>query len=156
MKAIRKIILIIFLFLVPVSLTANDETHLNLDRAILEQSRCLALNLYHEARGEPLKGILGVAHTTINRTKHKDFPDTVCGVVYQKNQFSWTGAKQKNINRQVYNRMYNISMAVMAGELKDPKFKSTIYFHSTNVYPEWASRMERVTQVGNHVFYSHK
>lgn len=145
-----------FLFLVPISLVEAVKTDLTHSQATLKQARCLTLNLYHEARGEPFEGILAVAQTTINRTKHKNFPDTICEVVYQKNQFSWTAAKQKNINRQAYQKMYNISMAVMTGELKNPKFKTTIYFHNTNVYPEWAGRMKRVTQIGNHVFYSHK
>lgn len=51
---------------------------------------CLAANLYFEARGEPLKGQLAVAKVTLNRVKSKQYPDSICAVVFQKHQFSWT------------------------------------------------------------------
>jgi len=51
---------------------------------------CLALNIYHEARGETFEGKLAVAAVTLNRVRHKRFPDGVCEVVWQPRQFSWT------------------------------------------------------------------
>ena len=44
---------------------------------------CLALNLYHEARGESLAGNLAVGFVTMNRVADPRYPDTVCGVVKQ-------------------------------------------------------------------------
>src|SRR5882672_11161357 len=61
---------------------------------------CLARNVYFEARGEPTAGQYAVAEVTMNRKASGRYPDTVCGVVYQKNwdplrkryvgAFSWT------------------------------------------------------------------
>lgn len=51
---------------------------------------CLAENVYHEARGESVEGQLAVALVTLGRTLFPEYPKDVCGVVYQKNQFSWT------------------------------------------------------------------
>lgn len=155
MKRLRNIVLSLFL-VIPTLIGANDQTDLKPDTAIFKQAQCLATNLYFEARGEPFTGIVGVAQTTINRTKHKNFPNTVCEVVHQKNQFSWTTTKQKISNRKLYDKMYNISVAVMTGNIHNPKFTNTIYFHNTAVTPDWSSRMKRVTQVGNHIFYAHK
>jgi N-acetylmuramoyl-L-alanine amidase len=49
---------------------------------------CLALNVYHEARGETVEGQVAVAMVTMNRAGW----DTrnVCPTVYKPRQFSWT------------------------------------------------------------------
>src|SRR5881227_4294028 len=62
--------------------------------------RCLAQNVYFEARGEPVAGQYAVAEVTMNRKASGRYSDTVFGVVYQKNwdpirkryvgAFSWT------------------------------------------------------------------
>lgn len=44
---------------------------------------CLALNIYFEARGEPLQGKLAVGYVVINRVGDKEFPANVCQVVQQ-------------------------------------------------------------------------
>ena len=51
---------------------------------------CLIQNGYHEARGESLLGIVAVTEVVLNRVDDNRWPDTVCEVVWQKNQFSWT------------------------------------------------------------------
>src|SRR5712672_2079344 len=61
---------------------------------------CLAQNVYFEARGEPLEGQYAVAEVTLNRTRSRYFPHTVCEVVHEARwdtirrrfvaHFSWT------------------------------------------------------------------
>ena len=58
-----------------------------------KQHNCLALNIYHEARGERVEGQIAVAHVTMNRVNHEKWPSTICEVVYQPKQFSWTHDK---------------------------------------------------------------
>ena len=55
-----------------------------------EKIDCMTANIYHEARGESIKGQYAVAHVTMNRVHHEQFPDTVCEVVFQPKQFSWS------------------------------------------------------------------
>ncbi len=56
---------------------------------------CLALTIYHEARGESELGKLAVGHVVMNRTRSALFPASVCAVVWQggqqlhRCQFSW-------------------------------------------------------------------
>ena len=59
---------------------------------------CLALNIYHEARGEPIEGQRAVASVTLNRTLDPRWPSTVCGVVYDPQQFSWTSHPRLSLN----------------------------------------------------------
>ena len=51
---------------------------------------CLALNVYFEARSEPMIAQFAVAQVTMNRVASEKYPDNVCDVVWQKKQFSWT------------------------------------------------------------------
>lgn len=43
-----------------------------------------------EDRGAGVGGCYNVMHVVMNRVKSPDFPNTVKGVVFQKNAFSWT------------------------------------------------------------------
>lgn len=50
----------------------------------------LIQNVYHESRGEPLKGQLAVAQVTLARLLARKFGKTLADVVFAQNQFSWT------------------------------------------------------------------
>ena len=56
---------------------------------------CLALNVYHEARNQPIEGQLAVAHVTLNRLDDPSFPSTICEVVFRSRHFSWTNDPAK-------------------------------------------------------------
>jgi N-acetylmuramoyl-L-alanine amidase len=137
---------------------------------IAEAVMCLALNLYHEARGEPREGQLAVAHVVLNRVKNPSYPDNICDVVYQGKmgtnentkvkaksrfcQFSWTcdGKKRKIRNVEKFNRLYDLAEKVIAGETKDPT-RGALFFHTPAVNPKWADERKKVRQIGQHVFY---
>ena len=67
----------------------------------VEETYCMSLNIYYEARGEGWKGKTAVAHVVQNRVAHEKYPDTICDVVKSgvkhpngmmkkhKCQFSW-------------------------------------------------------------------
>ncbi|MDO4541584.1 MAG: LysM peptidoglycan-binding domain-containing protein, partial [Bacillota bacterium] len=48
----------------------------------------MAKMIYGEARGESYSGQVAVGAVIINRIKSPDFPNTMAGVLFQKNQFS--------------------------------------------------------------------
>lgn len=54
-----------------------------------QDAHWLALNIYHEGRGEVLKGQMAIAFVTMNRVHHRRFPDTIKDVVQDPGQFSW-------------------------------------------------------------------
>ncbi len=47
----------------------------------------LARLIYAEARGEPYKGKVAVGAVALNRVRSSQFPNTLSGVIYQKNAF---------------------------------------------------------------------
>ena len=71
----------------------HSMTVLGLDRnsyADKEQIYCGAQNAYFESQGEPDLGMVAVSQVVINRAKDNRWPDTICEVVWQDKQFSWT------------------------------------------------------------------
>lgn len=51
--------------------------------------KALATAIHNEARGESVAGKKAIAHVIMNRVKHKEFPNTVNGVIAQRGQFQW-------------------------------------------------------------------
>lgn len=47
------------------------------------------MNLFYEARNQPLTGQRKVLDVVMNRVRNSNFPSSVCGVVSEKKQFSW-------------------------------------------------------------------
>ena len=52
---------------------------------------CLALNIYFEARNQPVMGQIGVSMVVLNRVNSTDYPDNVCDVIYQGKHSKITG-----------------------------------------------------------------
>ena len=61
----------------------SSNPELFLEHGLDETAGCLALAIYHEARGEAEIGQIAVAQVILNRAKSRKYPATVCGVVYQ-------------------------------------------------------------------------
>jgi len=117
---------------------------------------CLAMNIYHEARGETVKGKLAVAAVTMNRVKSKYYPDTVCGVVWQSKQFSWTGTKTEHhaVNEtQAWVNAIEIAQMFIDGGNWEGVGEAT-HYHTIAVSPNWKNDDQLIGQVGNHLFYA--
>lgn len=128
----------------PISISSEDLT-------------CLAKNIYYEAPQEPYLGKLAVATVTMNRVRHPQFPKTVCGVVYQRNnrgcQFSWTCGPKARFNQKVYNQSLDIARDVLTNNAQVVSLENALYFHNTKVNPNWTFA-KKIIQIGNHIFYS--
>ena len=125
-----------------------------------EQS-CLATALYFEARGEPVKGQAAVAQVILNRVRNPDYPDTICGVVYQnvnwrnRCQFSFAcdGKRDRVRSPGHYRTAEEVSLAVTAGKIWIPEVGSSTHYHATYVNPRWSRTMKRMKKIGLHIFY---
>jgi len=121
---------------------------------------CLARNIYFEARNESVFGQHMVAWTTLNRVKHKRWRSTVCGVVYQRKQFSWTikYSKSKTYNKVAYKRAVLIAKDTLHEFYTGGKDLSNgaLFYHADYVNPSWNKKLIRLTQVDTHIFYKHK
>lgn len=61
-----------------------------------DKMMCMVCNIYFEARGESHLGKLAVGRTTLTRITHAEYPDSICAVVWQNGQFSWTADRHSN------------------------------------------------------------
>ena len=114
---------------------------------------CLALAVYHEARGEPLIGQKAVAEVVMNRVASPRYPNTVCKVVHQRKQFSWTMFKR--LKRQKLRHDWKTLMVAtlaLKGQLID-KTGGATHYHALYVQPYWAEVLPFTVQIGTHLFY---
>ncbi len=123
---------------------------------ILEALTCLALNVYHEARSEPLTGQIAVAQVTLNRVASPRYPDEVCDVVWQRKQFSWThdGKSDKPRDAKAWAQAQEVASIVYHNTLTlDELTPETLHYHADWVTPHWAHNQQPVTRIGSHIFY---
>lgn len=114
---------------------------------------CLAEAIYHEARGESVKGQAAVAEVVLNRVDSNKFASSVCGVVNQPKQFSYTIGGPKPIrNKSAYMRAREIAQKALAGAPRVLTGGAT-YFHTPAVSPSWSRRFQRTVRIGQHIFY---
>ena len=113
---------------------------------------CLALNIYHEARGEPLDGQVAVAMVTMNRANWQ--ASSICDVVYERKQFSWTHRVHNPSPREpaAWARAKRVASRVLDGE-HDDVTRGATHFHSRAVQPVWRHALKKTTTIGRHVFY---
>ncbi len=117
------------------------------------ETLCLAKNIYYESRGEPLAGKLAVAQVTLNRVGSGSFGNTICKVVYQKNQFSWTKKPHKLIYNEAWTQALSIAETAIEDGVALPNFNA-LYFHNYSVKPKWAKKKRKVAKIGSHSFYT--
>lgn len=118
-----------------------------------EEMRCLAVAVYYESKGEPLEGQLAVAQVILNRRDSGRFASSICGVVYQRGQFSFTWDKRPDrpANSEMWRAAQAIAVIAATDDWREIVPQAT-HFHARRVSPGW-NRLQRVSAVGNHVFY---
>lgn len=125
------------------------------------EQKCLAEGIYFEARGETLKGQAAVGQVILNRVRNPAFPDTICGVVFQNDnwrnrcQFSFAcdGRKETIHSPEHWKIAKEVAMAVTAGKIWLDEVGSSTHYHAVYVHPRWARTMQRKVRIGLHVFY---
>lgn len=121
---------------------------------------CLTAAVYYEARSEPPDGQRAVAQVVLNRVRHRAFPGSICGVVFQGSQrrtgcqFSFTcdGAMRRPREPGAWARAREVAEAALAGHVHAPVGLAT-HFHTTAIRPWWAASMRHAVTVGSHIFY---
>ena len=117
--------------------------------AVDDQLRCLATAIYFEARSEPIEGQLAVAQVVRNRARSGRFPASLCGVVYQRSQFSFSHSRAPD-NRAQWMRAVKVAAIAIADGWREIA-PNALYFHAARVSPGW--NRERVARIGNNIFY---
>jgi N-acetylmuramoyl-L-alanine amidase len=151
---------------------------------IAEALMCLALNAYHEARDQDIRGMVAVSQVVMNRVESDLFPDDVCEVVMQgptreswktrqyidideedreyypirhRCQFSWycDGKDDTPYEEKAWGQARLVANGVYYQKLY-PLVGDALWYHADYVTPEWAESKREVAQIGNHIFYERK
>lgn len=107
----------------------------------------LANLIYCEAGGEPYEGQVAVGAVVMNRVMSGAFPNTISGVIYQKNQFepALTGRLALALSRDdATQSCYQAAEAAMAGE---SPVGNCLFFRTP--IPEITPKY----RIGGHIFY---
>ena len=111
---------------------------------------CLTKVILYEAGAESRTGQVAVAQVVLNRVESPRFPNSICGVIYQRGQFSSIRSFSPPRNAR-WNRAMALARDVLDGH--DPVVGEALYFHAMRVRPAYVRSRTRVATIGNHVFY---
>ncbi|MBB3948757.1 cell wall hydrolase [Aureimonas jatrophae] len=115
----------------------------------MSSQECLARAMYFESNRSSEEGMLAVGTVVMNRLQSGKYPESVCGVVGQKNQFapgvlSKPMAKGRDLAMRTAGR-------VLKGE-RHPRVAKAMFFHTAGYsYPY--TNMHYVTIQGGNAFY---
>ncbi len=124
-----------------------------------KEMEILALNMYHEARGEGRTAMQMVGEVTLNRVASGEYPDTICGVVYQKGQFSWVTKKDHTpYEKEAWETALEIAHDLLNQDIGNLYIFDNGATHFANLEvlrnpPRWTRTFDKVTKVGSHTFY---
>ena len=128
-----------------------------------DEVKALALNMYFEARGDgkttaqKIQAMQMVGEVTLNRVASDNYPNSICGVVYQSHQFSWTTRKDKVPHEEDSWLIANIiANDLVAGDIDYFDNQATHFINPSRVdeMPRWTRRLEVVAKTKNHIFYT--
>ena len=122
-----------------------------------EQSNCIAVAVYHEARGESVEGQLAVARVIMNRAASGKYPPSWCATVKQPWQFSFVNPRTgqfpyTNTNSDAWRRAVAITR-LATSNVVPTLATDVLWYHADYVAPSWGRRLSRVDKIGAHIFY---
>ena len=164
-----------FMLTAAVALTpVGADTAIEVDTHLLEETLCLADNIYHEARGQGTAGWLAVSNVTINRVTDSRYPNTICEVVKDgphrpswkgtgelipvrhRCQFSWyCDGKSDDIgDNDTYSKIYDLSYQLVFGIMDYIDITDgATHYHADYVNPAWAQTKTKTVEIEDHIFY---
>tara|TARA_R110000765_G_scaffold253720_1_gene354738 strand:- start:38 stop:553 length:516 start_codon:yes stop_codon:yes gene_type:complete len=142
------------------------------DSPHMEDVFCVAINAYHEARGEDFNELLAVSQVVMNRVDDPSYPDTACEVIMQGPtrpswsdpevlvprkyacQFTWwcDGRSDKVHDAAAWRDCTIAAYLVYIGAVSNQVGDATHYFAHEKVIPKWAASMHVVTVFNGHTY----
>lgn len=114
---------------------------------------CMARAMFFESHRSSREGLVAVGTVVMNRVNSDDYPDTICGVVGQKNQFA-PGVLTRSMNSKALPDVMAAADAVLAGE-RHPDIHTAKFFHQAGLSFPYGN-MHYVLQAGGNSFYERK
>lgn len=114
---------------------------------------CLATAIFFEAGIEPVDGKVAVADVILNRVEDRRYPDDICAVVFEPNQFSFTHDGKPDVlgNGPLATESLKVAEEVMEGRTLG---LTSTHYHAAYVAPSWKKAFDFDGKVGLHYFYT--
>lgn len=140
-------------------------------QAKTSEVNCLAAVIHYESNGESIKGKAAVAQVVMNRKNNPNFPNTICGVIKQRFQFSWYNKPTDSVrkllkgstehlkveDKQSYFESKQIALKAFYGVPEyNPKLENSLYFVHKSINSEeqpWLKKLKLKAKIGSHKFY---
>lgn len=124
-----------------------------------EELRCMALSMYWEARSEGREGMIAVGAVVLNRVGNDEFPDSVCGVVFDGGetppcQFSWWCDGKSDTPGE--HEQWEVAQRLAADMLSNPPQDPTdgaLFFHHEGIEVPWRIARTRTVRIADHIYY---
>lgn len=128
----------------------------NKEASYRNEVNCLARIIFNESRGEPTKGKILVAQTTLNRVNSGKFQDSVCESMKAKGAYSFYNPRSKKVDKK---RKYpveykHIAEKALNGEYSHLLSDRVLYFKNCGVQNSFFNRLVMVKRVGAHCFFA--
>lgn len=91
------------------------------------ERECLERAIYFESNRSSQEGMVAVGTVVMNRVDSPEFPDTICSVVGQKNQFA-PGVLSRHLPREKVPDIVAAAEKVLDGH-RHPKLDQAMFFH---------------------------
>lgn len=111
---------------------------------------CMTRAMYFESNRSSRDGMVAVGTVVMNRVASDEFPDTVCGVVSQPNQFA-PGVMTREMRDSGLPLARETALAVLQGE-RHPHIERARFFHAAT-YVAGYNNMHYVVTAGGNAFY---
>ncbi len=116
---------------------------------VMSSEECLARAMYFESNRSSPEGMMAVGTVVMNRLESGKYPQSVCGVVGQKNQFA-PGVLSKPMGKGK-DLAVSTARQVIRGQ-RHPRVQRAMFFHTAGYsYPY--SNMQYLTIQGGNAFY---
>lgn len=133
-----------------------------------EDVLCLALNMYHEARGSTIEDQIATTYVVFNRLEDKNYPlfypkneKSICNIVFDRYQFCWTNDEyiKKPREIEVWNNIQKLAYELYINPIHKERaksFKMKHYVLSTMLpmdnKPKWINNRTVTANIGKHSY----
>ncbi|WP_134725757.1 cell wall hydrolase [Paracoccus luteus] len=114
---------------------------------------CMERAMYFESHRSSRDGMVAVGSVVMNRVASRQYPDTVCGVVSQKNQFA-PAVMSRRMDQRSAPLVREAAISVLRGE-RHPMIGNAQFFHAAG-YRAGYSNMHYVLTTGGNAFYERR
>lgn len=134
------------------SVTTNESIR-SLTPTTRNDVTCLALNMYHEARGSTYEDILAVGLSTRNRVTH--YKKTYCQIIWERGQYVWTTRDISGIipkEKATWHRLLKIAHEVVDNQHEDFTNGATSFYSAKLASPPRWARNRNAMRIGAHFY----